>query len=142
MRFLENLGVFFYRILKDLKWGCGIFKEILRNFKGFLKDWGGGGGQVTFDELEHGRIFFEHEMGGVATVIQDHVGLPVVGGDTSVDAPPEIGLFSQKTFLSRTLKNVSLSWLLFKSSKHLFIFCTPSTANICTSIANKLRLFL
>ena len=50
----------------------------------------GGGGQVTFDELEHGRIFFEHEMGGVATVIQDHVGLPVVGGDTSVDAPPEI----------------------------------------------------
>ena len=29
-------------------------------------------------------------MGGVATVVQDHVGLPIVGRDASVDAPPEI----------------------------------------------------
>ena len=44
----------------------------------------------TFNELEHGRIFLEHEMSGITAVIEDHIGLPVFGRDTSVNAPPEI----------------------------------------------------
>ena len=29
-------------------------------------------------------------MGGVTTIVQDHVRLPIVGRDAPVDAPPEI----------------------------------------------------
>ena len=29
-------------------------------------------------------------MGGVSAVVQDHVGLPVLGVDALVDAPPEV----------------------------------------------------
>ena len=44
----------------------------------------------TFDEFEHGGIFFENQVSGVATVVQDHVRLPIFGRYTSIDTPPEI----------------------------------------------------
>jgi hypothetical protein len=44
----------------------------------------------TFNHLEHGWIFLQHKVSGVATIVQDHVRLPVVGRHTTIDAPPEI----------------------------------------------------
>ncbi len=41
-------------------------------------------------DLEDGVVLLGEEVGGVASVVQDHVGLPVVGGDAAVDAPPEV----------------------------------------------------
>ena len=44
----------------------------------------------TFHELEHGGILLDHEVRGVPPIVQQHVGLPVVGLDGAVDAPPEV----------------------------------------------------
>ena len=44
----------------------------------------------TFNHLEHGWIFLKHKVSGVATIVQDHVRLPVVSRHTAIDAPPEI----------------------------------------------------
>jgi hypothetical protein len=46
----------------------------------------------TFDHLEHGRIFLEHQMRSVPAVIKNHVRLPVLRVDALVNAPPEIFL--------------------------------------------------
>ncbi len=45
---------------------------------------------ITFDELEDGGVLFEQQVRGVAAVVQDHVGLPVLGVDAPVDAPPKV----------------------------------------------------
>jgi len=45
---------------------------------------------MTFDHFKHSRALLEHEVGGVAAVVEDHVGLPVLGVDALVDAPPEV----------------------------------------------------
>lgn len=44
----------------------------------------------TFNHLEHCRILFEHKMGGITSIIQDHVWLPSFSIDTLVYAPPKI----------------------------------------------------
>ena len=44
----------------------------------------------TFDQFEHGRIFLEDQVGGITSVVQNHIGLPILGCDATIDAPPEI----------------------------------------------------
>ena len=41
-------------------------------------------------QLEHCGVLLDHDVGGVSAVVEDHVGLPGLGGDRLVDAPPEV----------------------------------------------------
>ena len=42
--------------------------------------------------LEDGVVLLDQEMGGVAAIVQNHVGLPGFVGDAAVNTPPEIVL--------------------------------------------------
>lgn len=44
----------------------------------------------AFYQTEGRGVFLEEQVRRVAPVVQNHVGLPVLGGDALVDAPPEV----------------------------------------------------
>jgi hypothetical protein len=72
--------------------------------------------------LEDGVVLLDEQMGGIPAVIQDHVRLPVVGGNAPVNTPPKVllGLTTPgkdgNVLLSQCGRNLVLSAVNIASS--------------------------